>query len=173
MEGLLVKGDFMLTRTLLMSLSSMVILVTSFCVHKKPLRDVSSENLPDITKQVKPLDFKTVTGHQLRYFEDSSIEFEGDSATIIQVLYICAGSTEPVVWRHELVKKVWGLSKSDKNPKSVGLNQGVFTIVYEPLWKTIDFSNKTNKSKKQESETESFEKMTFDLNYLDQKEYCN
>lgn len=85
----------MWSRTLGLALSSMMILVTSFCVHNQKGRDVSQASIVDISKEVTPQIFTDSRGNKLLvYHKVNSVE----PVTTIQVRYWCYGARESQDW---------------------------------------------------------------------------
>lgn len=126
-------------KTLGLTLSTLIILFTSFCVHKEQnSREVSNATLANISNEVAPDVITDSNGNQL--FIYSKVDAT-EPLTTLQIRYQCAGSKVIKDWHAFNVAFYTG--RSD-------LLEGSSVIVrYYPI-ALFDFSDPTGKSDRQE-----------------------
>ncbi len=90
----------MLKKSLILLLSSLTLLVTSFCVHMNDdQRNISSTTYTDLSKKVKPQIIESAKGDKIFIFFQVH---EDEPLTTIQVQYLCADDKTKV-------KKDWDI----------------------------------------------------------------
>ena len=118
----MVKAN-MWTRTLVLSMSSLVILATSFCAHRNQhSRSVSSTEVSSEFQGVEPLIVSSSQGDKLYIY----VKEHNERSSSILVEVLCQGSDEPpLFWEMFKVEVFAGVSQVQKD--------GTIRVRYKPL----------------------------------------